>query len=325
MKRHVFRLHRLIAALLAAVSLLLLPACDVPAEPSAGDASAYDPPAQTQNVPEHLASYQPANSELWDRLDGSTATIPLSEALYMHFTGGNPRDAAYAIRHYKTDAAYENLLNGLANIIFVTYPSEDEQKRFADAGAEMEIVPVVKDAFVLFVNAENPVTSLTQAELRGIYSGGIENWAEVGGNDLPIVPYQRPINSGSQTLFLKLLMKDTLPLSPTSEQQIASMGDIIDVISEYDNAPAAIGYSVFYFANEMYGNDNIRFLGVDGVLPSKETIAAGDYPLETFYYAVLRADTPADHPARALLAFLLSDDGQRVAESAGYIPLRPLP
>jgi hypothetical protein len=81
---------------------------------------------------------------------------------------------------------------------------------------------------------------------------------------------------------------------------------------------------MFYFVNNMFGNSQFKLLGIDGVKPSRETIMRGEYPVEDHYYAVIRKDTPEDHPARKLIDWILSDEGQTLAVRAGYIPLRPM-
>jgi hypothetical protein len=114
------------------------------------------------------------------------------------------------------------------------------------------------------------------------------------------------------------------PMHPPSEWLAESMGALVEVVSGYDNARNAIGYSMFYYVNNMYGNSRFKLLGVDGVKPSRETIERGEYPLEDYYYAVVRKDSPVDSPARKLIDWLLTDGGQTIAARAGYIPLRPL-
>jgi len=259
----------------------------------------------------------------WERVDGSTATIPMSYALYYRFLDSN-KDASWIIYHNKTHEAYENLLAGNADIIFVTEPSAEARKLFNDAGMDIEVIPIVKDAFVLFVNADNPVKDLSQEQLKDIYTGKINNWKAVGGSDVGIIPYQRGSTSGSQTLFLSLLMRDTLPMPAPSEYYIADMGGIIDAVAQYRNGDASIGFSVFYYASVMYENQNIRLLEVDGVLPTEDSIISGAYPLDSYYYAVIRKDTPADHPVRSLVSYILGNEGQILMRNNGYVPLRKL-
>jgi len=144
---------------------------------------------------------------------------------------------------------------------------------------------------------------------------------EVGGQDAPIVAYQRPVNSGSQTGFLDLVMKDLTPMEPPMEQIIAEMGMLIDVVASYDNLPDALGYSYYYFVVDMWGNENVKLLEIDGVLPTPETISSGEYPVTTAYYAVIRADEPKNSPVRKMIKWILSEEGQTLAEEAGYVRL----
>ena len=93
--------------------------------------------------------------EDYPRIDGSTATLPLAEAFKANFTGTDISDVE--VEHSKTHNAYVNLINGDTDLILATYPSEEEQKLAKDQGIELEVIPIVKEAFVFFVNKENPV------------------------------------------------------------------------------------------------------------------------------------------------------------------------
>jgi len=257
---------------------------------------------------------------LWRRTDGSTATIPLTAAINDAYgDGGSPPV------HNTTPDAYRRLIyKDNVDLIIVTHPSEEELKLASEQGAELEVIPIVKDALVFLINKENPVENISLEELRDVYAGDITGWEKLGGPKEEIIAYQRTPNSGSQTLLLKLVMKEREPMAPPTEWIAESMGSLVEVVSNYDNAKNAIGYSVFYYVNNMYGNDHFKLLGIDGVRPSRESIMRGEYPLEDNYYAVIRKDTPKDHAARKLIDWLLTDAGQMLAADAGYIPLRPI-
>lgn len=258
----------------------------------------------------------------YPRVDGSTVTIPLSEAIAAKLTGLPIEEVRPHILHNKTHQAYVNLIDGEADIIFVTSPSEEELALAEEKGVVLEVIPIVSEAFVFLTHADNPVQSLTLEEIRQIYAGAITNWSEVGGADVPIVAYQRPVNSGSQTGFLDLVMKDLEPMEPPTEQVVAEMGMLIDAVAAYDNVPDALGYSYYYFVVDMWGNDNVKLLEVDGVYPNHETIQSGEYPVKTAYYAVIRADEPSNSPVRSMIAWILSDEGQNLAEESGYVKLK---
>ena len=127
------------------------------------------------------------------------------------------------------------------DLIVVTEPSEEELELAAENGVELEVIPVVKEGFVFYVNASNPVDNLTQEQVQSIYSGEITNWKDVGGNDEEIVPYQRPVNSGSQTGMLSLVMKDKTLMEPKKENLLQTMAQIINYVSSYDNGKDSIG------------------------------------------------------------------------------------
>lgn len=90
----------------------------------------------------------------------------------------------------------------------------------------------------------------------------------------------------------------------------AEMGELIERLAEYNNAGNALGYSVFYYASYMYEKPGLKFLAVDGVAPTDETIADGSYPFLNDFYAVIRADEPAGSPARQIAEWLQTDEGK---------------
>lgn len=264
--------------------------------------------------------------EHWDlselpRIDGSTATIPLSEGIACDLLGCTPEKAHEIINHNKTHSAYQNLIDGKCDIIFVTPPSEEEYKMLADAGDDFEIVRIVKDAFVFLVNSQNKVENISLSNVRDVYKGKITNWKELGGEDLPIIAYQRPDNSGSQTLMYKLCVPaDEITKAPT-ELKPGGMGDLVDVVSSYENGKGALGYSVYYYASGMYTSEGSKLIAIDGVFPSDETIANDTYPLVDGYYAIYRSKQTKDSPVFRLVDYLLSERGQKTAKASGYVPL----
>ena len=274
-------------------------------------------PQESTNTPSHTtAPTLPA--QFVELIDGSTATIPLTKAALMWLRGTDE-----GLVHNKTEMAYDNLIAGDKDIIFVTAPSVEELAAAAQAGVELEVIPIVKDGLVFLVNESNPVNELTGQQVKDIYTGKITNWSQVKGKNSGIIPYQRQTNSGSQTLFLQLAMGDTVPMDAPERYRITTMNDLVDAISEYDNSDQALGYSMFYYTQEMYVKDNTKALAIDGVTPSNENISTDAYPYGTNYFAVIRADEPEDSLSRELIDWFLSDEGQQLASRAGYVPMDP--
>lgn len=258
------------------------------------------------------------STEDYPKVDGSTATVPLAKAFQENFTG-----AQAEVTHSKTHEAYLSLIDGNCDLILVVEPSEEDLKYAEAKGVELAFDTIVNEGFVFFVNNENPVETLTANQIRNIYAGRITNWNEVGGKDLPIIPYQRPVNSGSQTAMLDLVMNGRKLKEAPKKNIMQSMSDIVDVVSNYENGEQAIGYSYYYYANTMYIGEHCRMLRVNDIEPSTENIMMGRYPFMTRYIAVTRKNDRTPE-TEALLSAMLSDRGQRAAAEAGYVPSRSM-
>ena len=124
-------------------------------------------------------------------MDGSTSLIPLEAGIRAAIFDISIEEATAQVAHSTTWSSFYTLLDGTVQLIFSTPPSQDQWDTAAERDIALEAVPVAREGFVFVVNADNPVDALTQQQLRDIYSGKITNWKEVGGEDLPIIPYQR--------------------------------------------------------------------------------------------------------------------------------------
>ena len=271
---------------------------------------------KSDNTPEKNFVTLPDNF-IFPITDGSTSTTNLDKAVRNAILGGEQ-----TVAHTKTYTSFDNLLNGKCQLIFTTPLSDTQLKTMQDKGFRHEADPVAGEGFVFVVNKDNPVDTLTVEQIKGIYSGEITNWKEVGGNDAEIIAYQRNADSGSQNYMISF-MGDTPLMKPVTDQIPASMSGILDVIAGYDNGIDAIGYSVYAYSDGMYENiSEIKYIKVNGVEPSLTTLADGTYPLLGYNYAVFSADEPEDSHVRALVKWIQSDEGQQVIADAGYIPYR---
>ncbi len=246
------------------------------------------------------------------RTDGSTSTLPLDNAIREAICGPN----YYPAKHTSTHTAFDNLLLKKADLIFSVPVSSEQLAKAEEAGVTLEQYAISKEAFVFVLNAENPVDSLTQDQLRDIYSGKITNWKEVGGDDAPITAFQRNEDSGSQN-YIKVFMGDTPLMDAPSELRPTIMSGLMKAIAEYDNAKYSIGYSYYAYAANMYGTGTeLKFAAVDGVYPDDTTISDDSYPLVTRNYVILRSDS--GESARDLVEWLRTPEGQKIVEESGY-------
>jgi len=257
--------------------------------------------------------------ESYPTIDGSTANIPMGVELAKRFLGVNDLEAEEMSQFSGTSRAYENLANGGYGLLLVYEAAEETRAKLLEMGADFEYIPIGRDALVFIANEANPVESLTTQQLCDIYAGELTNWKQAGGPDLEIAAFQRNATSGSQTLMEKLVMRGRPMMEAPVEFTPGEMGGLIDGLAEYNNSGAAIGYSVYYYASMMYSKPGLKFLAVDGTMPENASIASGAYPFVNEFYAVLRADEPANSPARQLAEWLQGSEGQALVEACGYV------
>jgi phosphate transport system substrate-binding protein len=278
------------------------------------------------------------------RLDGATALYPLYSA-FVRATYPAPEPnldipeyapygdlrhddtgASYLVVCSRTAGAFENLIDGYADIIFLMGVSDEQRARAKDRGLELVLTPIGHEAFVFFVNSRNRVANISTDDIRRIYSGEATNWREVGGGNNEIRAYQRPDESGSQTM-LKQIMGDA-PLAPALLDEVFStMMGMYERVASYRNYRNSLGYSFLYYIRDMIGENKVKFLSIDGIEPTPANIASGAYPFADNFYAItVKSDGRYLNPERTdnidrLLEWILSPQGQYLVEATGYVPL----
>lgn len=280
-------------------------------------APAAAPPSTPTPTPTPTAPPFVFTRENLPRLDGSTATIPLGQAICSVLLGERREDVADLVQFSRTTAAYYALRSGEADLLLAAEP-EEEVKKWMEEEDKWLLTPFATDALVFLVNRENPVSSITAAQARSIYAGSITNWKELGGNDAPIVPFQRNADAGSQILLEKLVMGDT-PLMEPPADYIPTMGGMMEAVRGFDGGPGAIGFTVYYYANDMKMAEGLKILQIDGVAPDASSIRAVSYPFLNPYYVAIPKDAAADRPIRILYDWLLGPEGQALIGHEGYV------
>lgn len=261
-------------------------------------------------------------------MDGATALYPVyaafANAVYPREVFANEEGWMRYDNEYiycsTTAHAYERIVTGETDIIFVASPSEEQAQVAKDCGVELVFTPVGREAFVFFVNSKNPIENITLEDVQKIYSGEITEWSELGVKRLgKIRAFQREEGSGSQSTLEKLMAGKNL-MEPPTEDVITGMGGIITKTADYKNYKNAIGYSFRFYSTQMVKNDMIKLLGINGIEPTLENIENGTYPVASEFYAVTRSD--ASENTLKLLEWIQGEQGQKLVELTGYTPVK---
>ena len=172
---------------------------------------------------------------------------------------------------------------------------------------------IAGDGIALVVYKDNPVDSLTLAQIKSIYKGEITNWNQVGGNDMEIVVVGRDSSSGTREFFYESVMDEEDFVSTQLEKN--SNGAVAQTVSQ---TPGAIGYlSMGYLDDSLKALD----INVDGTLieATVDNVLSGKYPVARNLN--MFTDGQASGLAADFIAYILGSDGQAIVVEEGYVPV----
>ncbi|MCK9264468.1 MAG: phosphate ABC transporter substrate-binding protein [Deltaproteobacteria bacterium] len=186
----------------------------------------------------------------------------------------------------------------------------EELERARAAGVHPHETIVVMDGIAVVVNPSNRVDNLATEQIRDIYTGRTSNWQDLGGPDREIVVISRDTSSGTFEAFEKLALEG-LKVRPGA--LVTASNQVVN--TTVAQTPGAIGYLGYGYLSH-----RVKTMMVDGVRPSVETIRSGKYPLARPLY--LYTDGKPAGEAKRYIDLLLSEEGQRLVQEQGFIPVR---
>jgi phosphate transport system substrate-binding protein len=254
---------------------------------------------------------------------GSDTIVNLALAWAETYQGEHP-DVSISVTGGGSGTGIASLINKTVDIANASRQIKQEELDQATAnGVDPVEFVVAKDAIAVIVNPENPITQLTLQQISDIYSGKINNWKEVGGDDRPIVRLSRETNSGTHVYFLEMVIRlgdktnktmfstDTL-LLPSSE----------GIITEVRQNPNAIGYDgLGYVPSDLKKIAVARDAAGPFVLPSIATVNDKSYAIARDLYMYT-----AGQPTGAVKDYLdwitTSDEAQKIVAKLGFVPIK---
>ncbi len=208
------------------------------------------------------------------------------------------------------------LINGTTDICEASRPMKDSEKADVKAkrGKDVLELPVAVDGLAVYVNEANPLTELTLAQIKSIYTGAVKNWKDVGGSDQKIILYSRENNSGTYVYFKEHVLENG-DYYPTA-QTLPGTAAVINAVAKDQRG---IGYGGIAYGKGIKHLNIKKDANSPAIAPTMENVLAAKYPISRYLYWYIAGPPQGD--ARKLVDWVYSKEGQEVVEKVGYYPL----
>ena len=248
---------------------------------------------------------------------GSDTLVILSQRWAEVFMKSNP-GIAVQVTGGGSGTGIAALLNGSTDICNASRPMKQSEieklkDKYGSTGVEIK---VAIDGLSVYVNKANKkVNDLTLVQIKGIYTGEIKNWKEVGGSDAKIIMYGRENSSGTYVYFKEHVLENKDFSSDV--QSLPGTAAVVNAVSKDKNA---IGFGGAAYAKGIKDIAVKKDPDSKAFLPNKKNIESGEYPISRFLYMYTRKKPEGN--IKKFVDWALSKEGQRIVAEVGYFPVK---
>ena len=235
-------------------------------------------------------------------LAGSTSVQPFAELLAEAYMSQHPGQSIN-VQGGGSSAGIEAALSGVAQI------GMSSRQLLPGEKALLKAVLIAQDALAVVVHPSNPVGDFTEEQVRGIFTGQLTDWSQVGGAPGAIHVIMREEGSGTRASFEDMLMDAQEPTVRAIVQD--SNGSVRETVAQ---DPAAVGYISLGLVD-----DRVKAVSIEGMVPSVDNVLAGKYRLVRPFLFLFSGEPRGE--AKAFLDFVLGP-GQAMLRHEGLIPAR---
>lgn len=216
--------------------------------------------------------------------------------------------------------------------------NDKELTRAKTRGLQLKEIPVAIDGIAIAVHPNLNISGLTIVQLKEIYTGKLTNWQQLGGTNLPIIPYSRRINEGGTIEFFAENVLEggyfgsNVQFISTTTQALRAVavnpGGIYyasapEVISQCTVKPLPLGRTTEFVTP--YQEPFIALSQCPSQRNQLNTSAfkSGDYPITRRLFVIIKLDGDVDQQAgEAYAKLLLTSQGQELIAKAGFVSIR---
>ena len=252
-----------------------------------------------------------SNAQTSVKVSSSSSSANLLNILVDAYTSTNPDSQLQLLEPNQSENTIAGVNQGLVDVGIISRSLKPEEN-----DGTLESREVARDALLVATHPSvTGVTNLTTEDLRGIYSGSITNWQELGGPDAEIVVLDRPEDESAKRLLREHYLGTDLANAPNAVV-LRKEGELIQTIQ-------STSYSIgaFSLAHAVFHDLPVNHLRLNDIEPNSETLRNGQYPM--FRSVSLVWHQQASDPSQAFIDYIFSEPGTEVLEQASFAPSSP--
>lgn len=247
-------------------------------------------------------------------ISGSSALLPLMEISVNNFEKIHPEDIVN-VQAGGSGTGLTQVLDGTVNIgnsdMFANQKFTKEQSE------ELVDHKVVGEGFCIVASKGCGVTNLTTEQIRGIFSGKIQNWKEVGGNNEPILVIHRPASSGTRDTFTNTILGGNKNLENDAIGAVQDSNGA--VLQAMKRSQGAVSYMALTYMNNNEAKENLQIIKIDGISPTIKNIEEGNYKFWSWGHMYTKGE--AIGLAKEFIDYVMSRENAKEVEELGFIPV----
>lgn len=243
-------------------------------------------------------------------LTGSSTVAPLASEIAKKFEAEHP-EVRIDVQTGGSSRGLADAAQGLADIGMVSRALKDEETN------KFQSYAIATDGIGIILEGSNPVQNLSDEQVVDIYTGKIDNWQEVGGNNAPITVVNKAEGRSTLELFL-----DYFQLDSSQIQADVVIGDNQQGIKTVAGNKNAIGYvSIGAAERDINAGVPLKLLSVGGINASTQTVQDGSFPLSRPLNLVT-TQTPTGL-SEEFIQFAQSEKVHDLVEAQNFVPISP--
>ncbi len=241
---------------------------------------------------------------------GSTTVLPIAQATAEAFMDIHP-DVNITVRGGGSSVGIASIISGTVDIGDASrHIKTKEILKAKELGVNPVENVIANDGIAVVIHPTNPIEKLSINQLKGIYTGKINNWKELGGPNMPIVVISRDVSSGTFEVFNKFILEGSK--LKEGALMLASNNAVASTVA---TTPGAIGY-----VGLGYLNPKIKAIKVEGIMPTVKTVQNKTYPLSRTLHMYTNGKPKG--LVKEYIDFVLSPAGQKIVEEMGFIKIK---